>query len=77
MTDYSERDKVSAAILCGAELRHSGLDLSDNPFRDMPGSYALHRAWIFGFKNAEQVLREFDSKGDPDYERPPLNWPLR
>jgi hypothetical protein len=77
MTADTKGWDVSSAILCGAELRYMGRDLDANPFPEAPGWYVFRRAWIFGFKNAEQVVHEFNAKGDPNYERPAIQLPLR
>lgn len=70
------RDYVSGAMYRGATARwQARKTLADNPYPAAPGWYVLHRAWDFGFKNAEQVLNAHDSRGDPDYEAPPIELP--
>jgi hypothetical protein len=70
------RDYVSGAILRGATARwQARKKLADNPYADMPGSYVLHRAWDYGFRNAAEVLARHDAGGDPDQEAPPIDLP--
>jgi hypothetical protein len=61
---------VDSAMYCGAELATFGHTLADNPFPDSPGWYVFRRAWEYGHQNSDDVLREFYSRGDPNYERP-------
>lgn len=63
---------TDAAVYCGAELAtFADMTLADNPFPQSPGWYVLHRAWAYGFKNSETVLRERElAIHGPDYERP-------
>jgi hypothetical protein len=70
------RDYVSGAMLRGATARwQARKTLADNPYSASPGYYVLHRAWDYGFRNADEVLTLHDAAGDPDYEAPPIELP--
>ena len=66
MSEALNRDKTQAAIFWGAHVAwcNKGKTLADNPFPDLPGYYMLRRAWAYGFKNSEAVIREVDGEDD-------------